>query len=315
MAITSEPVLEIRDARRGFAERKALCEVSLTVAAGEILSLLGPNGAGKTTLMRAAAGRLRLDAGTARVVGRDPARDHLARRALGIVPQSIALYPHLTARENLDVFARLMGLKGKQVKQAVALGLKRSGLADRANDLLTDLSGGMQRRLNIIAATLHEPRLLLLDEPTVGVDVNAREAIHALLHDLRDAGMGMLLTTHDFEQADSLADRVAFMLDGVIVAEGRVDELVTSVFGTAKELVVSLDHPADDAAQAVLQSFELRPMRDQRLWSGPLTGGYEELPEIEQKLEQSGLHAAEIRLRDPGLNGVFLHLTGREADS
>lgn len=311
----TETVLEIRNARRGFAERRALQEVSLTVAAGEILSLLGPNGAGKTTLMRAAAGRLRLEAGTVRVAGRDPAKDPLARRALGIVPQSIALYPHLTSRENLDVFARLMGLKGRQVKQSVTAGLKRAGLSDRANDLLSDLSGGMQRRLNIVAAALHSPRLLLLDEPTVGVDVNAREEIHALLHDLRDSGMGMLLTTHDFEQAASIADRVAFMLDGLIVAEGRVDELVKSVFGNAKELVVSLDRPAGDGAQAVLQSFGLRSTRDQRLWSGPLTGGYDELPEIERQLDQSGLHAAEIRLRDPGLNGVFLHLTGQEAEA
>jgi ABC-2 type transport system ATP-binding protein len=311
----SESVLEVSGARRGFAERKALQDVSVTVAPGEILALLGPNGAGKTTLMRAAAGRLRLEAGTVRVVGRDPAADPVARRALGIVPQTIALYPHLTARENLDVFARLMGIKGKALKQAVSDGLHRAGLTDRGHDSLVDLSGGMQRRLNIVAGTLHQPQLLLLDEPTVGVDLTAREGIHALLHDLRDGGMGMLLTTHDFEQAASIADRVAFMLDGRILVEGSVTELVDKVFAGAKELVVSLDRPADLNGAAILQSFSLRPTRDKRLWSGPLVGGYEELPKIEQQLEQSGLHVAEIRLRDPGLNGVFLHLAGQEVST
>jgi len=308
-----EAVLEISGARRRFADRKALQDVSISVAPGEILALLGPNGAGKTTLMRAAAGRLRLEGGSARVAGCDPLKERAARRALGIVPQSLALYSHLTARENLDVFARLMGLKGRAVGQAVADGLQRAGLADRGDDLLPNLSGGMQRRLNIVAATLHNPRLLLLDEPTVGVDVNAREAIHALLHDLRDSGMGMLLTTHDFEQAADMADRVAFMLDGRIVAQGCVADLVSSVFGDAKELVVTLNRSADEEAHALLRSFNLQPTRDRRLWSGPLTGGYAELPKIEHMLEKSGLHAAELRLRDPGLNGVFLHLTGQEA--
>jgi len=309
-----EPVLQIVGARRRFAQRKALQGVSVTVAPGEILALLGPNGAGKTTLMRAAAGRLRLEEGTVRVVGSDPAQDPAARRALGIVPQTIALYPHLTARENLDVFARLMGIKGKALAQTVNEGLQRAGLASRGDDTLVDLSGGMQRRLNIVAGTLHQPQLLLLDEPTVGVDLTAREAIHALLHDLRDTGMGMLLTTHDFEQAASIADRVAFMLDGRILVEGSVAELVNQVFGGAKELVVSLDRPADKVGASILEFFSLRPTRDQRLWSGPLTGGYDELPKIEQQLEESGLHVAEIRLRDPGLNGVFLHLAGQEVD-
>ena len=310
-----EPVLEISGARRRFADRKALQGVSISIKPGEILALLGPNGAGKTTLMRAAAGRLRLEEGTARVVGRDPATDPVARRALGIVPQTIALYPHLTARENLDVFARLMGIKGKALTQAVKDGLRRAGLTERGHDTLVDLSGGMQRRLNIVAGTLHQPQLLLLDEPTVGIDLTAREAIHALLHDLRDSGMGMLLTTHDFDQAASIADRVAFMVDGRILVEGSVAQLVDQVFGGAKELVVSLDRPADKVGASILEFFSLRPTRDQRLWSGPLIGGYAELPEIEQQLEQSGLHVAEIRLRDPGLNGVFLHLAGQEVDA
>jgi len=309
----SEPVLRISGARKQFAERKALQDVSLSVVPGSIVALLGPNGAGKTTLMRAACGRLRLESGSVQVAGGNPATDSVSRRALGIVPQSIALYPQLTATENLDVFARLMGVRHRDLKSTVANGLARAGLADRGNDLLVNLSGGMRRRLNIVAGTLHQPQLLLLDEPTVGVDLNARESIHALLDELRDSGMGMLLSTHDFEQAASIADYVAFMLDGRVIAEGRVDALIHQVFGGAKELQVNFSESADHTGDKLLREMGLLPSRDGRCWSGPLQGGYADLPQIESRLERAGMRAAELRLRDPGLNGVFLHLTGRSA--
>jgi ABC-2 type transport system ATP-binding protein len=308
----SSPVLEIVGARRRFAEQKALQDVSLSVAPGEVVALLGPNGAGKTTLMRAITGRLRLERGTVKVLGADPRTQRKARRHLGLVPQSIALYPQLTAKENLQVFARLMGVRSADCAAAVDEGLRRAGLLERADSALRHLSGGMQRRINIVAGTLHKPALLLLDEPTVGVDLAAREAIHTMLNELRDAGMSMLICTHDFEQAARIADRVAFMVEGSIVVEGPVDELVKSVFGDSKELLIALAQPADAAAEEFLRSFKLQSTRDRRLWSGPLIGGYDELPQIEERLEASGLHAAEIRLRDPGLSGVFLHLTGEE---
>ncbi|MDH3978309.1 MAG: ABC transporter ATP-binding protein [Gammaproteobacteria bacterium] len=311
----SSYVLEITGAMRRFAEDRGLNDVSLKVAAGEMVALVGPNGAGKTTLMRAAAGRLQLEAGTVRVNGLDPAKDRKARSALGVVPQTIALYPQLTARENLDIFARLLGVKGAAIKKAVNDGLERAGLTSRANDALGELSGGMQRRLNIIAGTLHAPKLLLLDEPTVGVDLPAREAIHGLLEALRDAGMGMLLTTHDLEQAAMLADRVALMVKGSIVEQGSAAELVSKVFGDSKELIVALSKPADTEAEPVLRELVLRPTRDRRIWSGPLTVGYEDLPDIERKLEAENLHVAEIRLRDPGLDSVFLQLTGEVMSS
>ncbi|MEE4184316.1 MAG: ABC transporter ATP-binding protein, partial [Gammaproteobacteria bacterium] len=197
----SGPVLELAGARCTLGQRQALDGVDLSVNAGELVALLGPNGAGKTTLLRACSGRIRLSAGTARVAGRNPATDPAARRALGIVPQNIALYPQLAAQDNLSVFAQLAGLRGAARRAAVARALQRAGLQARAGELVKNLSGGMQRRLNIVAGALHEPRLLLLDEPTVGVDPAARESIHALLEKLRADGMGLLLTTHDLEQA------------------------------------------------------------------------------------------------------------------
>lgn len=304
----SVPLLEINGANRAFAQRSALAHVDLRLQAGEVVALLGPNGAGKTTLMRAIAGRLRLDAGSVQVLGRDPYREPAARNALGIVPQTIALYRGLSARENLDVFARLMGLKGVAVAEAVDAALRRAGLVDRAADTLLNLSGGMQRRLNIVAATLHGPSLLLLDEPTVGVDRDARERIHSLLRELKEAGMGILVSTHDFGQAAAVADRVVFMHAGAVLADGPIDELIAGIYGGDKELAVTLSSPADADQTALLSSLHLFPVADDRHWSGPLPGGAAALPGIEQQLLNAGLQVAEISLRQPGLESVYIHL-------
>jgi ABC-2 type transport system ATP-binding protein len=308
----SEPVLEVTSARRAFADHAALQDVSLQLAAGELLVLLGPNGAGKTTLMRAIAGRLRLDGGSVRVAGGDPASEPEVRRVLGIVPQTIALYPHLTAEENLDVFARLMGLKGGAVAEALDLGLARAGLEERRRNLLTELSGGMQRRLNIVAGTLHNPSLLLLDEPTVGVDIAARERIHNLLRRLRDAGMAIMLSTHDFEQATGVADRVAFMRAGRLVGQGTQAELVEQTFGSAKEILITVSEPRHEE---LMLSLGLKPLPGKLQWSGPLVGGAAELPVVEARLSEEGVHVVEIRVREPGLESVYRQLTAEEGSA
>jgi ABC-2 type transport system ATP-binding protein len=304
----SAAVLEICNARRSFADRPALNDVSLQVQPGEIVALLGPNGAGKTTLMRAVAGRLQLDSGSVRVLGEDPLKAASARSALGIVPQTIALYPQLTARQNLDVLARLSGLKGQQVQAAIETALINAALQDRADDLLTALSGGMQRRLNIVAGTLHHPRLLLLDEPTVGVDMQARDSIHVLLRKLCNTGIGILFSTHDFEQAAVIADRAVFMAQGKVLLEGGVAELIQQSFGDAKEVVVELAQPALEDAHKVLEHSGLILAENAHAWCGPLQGGYGEIANLEAQLESAGAHVTEIRVREPGLGGVFRQL-------
>ncbi len=312
-AVTEAPVLAVSEAARAFADRQALHEVTLSAGPGEVIALLGPNGAGKTTLMRAIAGRLKLDSGSVRVGGLDPYSNAAARSLLGIVPQTIALYPSLTPRQNLDVFARLAGVHGEALKPAVHRALERAQLTDRADEPLGSLSGGMQRRLNIVAGTLHDPLLLLLDEPTVGVDLDARQTIHALLSDLRAAGMSILVSTHDFEQAAEIAGRVAFMAQGRLLADGPVDGLIHQVFGDAKEGVVAFNDPVGEAAAAILASAGFSATSDSRLWSGPVIDGYEFLTTLEKNLEQAGFNVAEIRLRTPGLNGVFMHLAERQS--
>jgi linearmycin/streptolysin S transport system ATP-binding protein len=187
--------LEIRDVVKSFGERRALDGVSLELRPGEILGLLGPNGAGKTTLVRSVVGRVRLQEGTVRVFGRAP-DDPASKASVGYVTQEIALYPLLSPAENLEAFGRFQGLRAAALDTAVEEGLRWTGLAERARERTERLSGGMKRRLNIAAGTVHGPRLLLLDEPTVGVDPQSRERIYGMIDELRRSGVSILYTTH-----------------------------------------------------------------------------------------------------------------------
>jgi ABC-2 type transport system ATP-binding protein len=305
-------VLEVKDARRRFGTRQALDGASLGLDRAEIYALLGLNGAGKTSLLRAIAGRLRLDGGSVRIDGGDPFCSHGARRQLGVVPQSIALYPYLTARENLEVLGRLAGVSNAGIDEAVQTALGWTGLEARAHDVTATLSGGMQRRLNIAAGVLHRPAVLLLDEPSVGVDPKARQEIHALLKDLRNAGLAILLTTHDLAQADELADRVGFMVDGRITHEGTPQDLVREAFGDATELHIVLGDVPHEEGEQLLLRMGLRPAANSKAWVGPLAGGLADVPAFGERLANSGLAVAELLVREPGLEGVFFHMTGQE---
>jgi ABC-2 type transport system ATP-binding protein len=260
-------------------------------------------------------GRLGLEAGEVRLLGGDPRRDRTLRRRLGLVPQEIALYPDLTVRENLVLFARLAGLPRGEVRAAVAEGLAWASLGDRADSPVALLSGGQKRRANLAAGALHRPGVLLLDEPTVGVDPAARERLHAMLRELRARGTAILLATHDLDQATELADRIGILVDGRVAAEGPLEQLVADAFGGRRELTVRLAGDPTPEAAAVLAGEKLRPGRDAREWSGPVAGGLAALPEVERRLAAGGVRVAELRLREPGLRGVFFHVAGREMDA
>jgi len=309
------PALEVRGIRRAYGERQALSGVDLTLHSGEIYGLLGPNGAGKTSLVRAVSGRLRLDAGTVRLSGEDPIADPAARRGLGLVPQELALYPDLTSRENLEIFGRLMGLGSGDARSASDRLLDRIGLADRANDRVATLSGGMKRRLNVAAGVIHRPKVLLLDEPTVGVDPAAREDIHQLLLDLRRDDLAILLTTHDLEQASELADRVGILIDGRLKVEGRVGDLVREIFGDGRELLVTLKGAPGPDGRDRLSKKGLEPSTDERVWTGRLEGGLGDLSAFAAELGGAGFDVEEVRIREPSLRGVFFRLAGREIDA
>jgi len=230
MAGAVEPVLVCRDLRRRYGQRLAVDGVGFRVDPGETYGLLGPNGAGKTTTISMICGLLRRDGGEVTVAGASLDRDPGAvKAAIGYVPQDIALYPDLTGGENLRFWGRMQGLSGRELAARVDAVLEVVGLADRARDKVADYSGGMQRRLNIGAGLLHRPRLLVLDEPTVGVDPQSRNAILENVEALRGEGAAVLYTTHYMEEAERLCDRVGIIDQGRLIAEGTRRELVAQI--------------------------------------------------------------------------------------
>jgi ABC-2 type transport system ATP-binding protein len=298
--------VEIEGLTKRFGELQALAGVDLTLD-GEVLGLLGPNGAGKSTLVRALMGRVRPDAGRILLFGR-PADEPGGRDTLGYVPQEIALYPVLTARQNLAVFGRYLGLNGEGLARAVARGLEFANLTDRADDAVEDFSGGMKRRLNLAVGILHDPRVVLLDEPTVGVDPQSRERIYDMIAELRGGGASVLYTTHYMEEAERLCDRVAVIDHGRVIAAGSQEELVRSTVGAGKEIRIDADRevPADLLAAFPGATAEGRELR----WTSSEPAAA--IARLLAAFERAGVGVHDLRLDSPTLESVFLHLTGRE---
>lgn len=308
------PLASISGAHVAYGERQVLRGLTFELFTDEILVLLGPNGAGKSTLVKALSGRLRLDRGSVRIAGFDPYANANARRISGIVPQQIALFEKLTPLENFTAFAHLMGVPRREIAARAKQTLDLIGLAERSKDRVCDLSGGMRRRVNIGAALMHKPRLLVLDEPTVGVDFRARQSLAALLRRLRDEGLAILLTTHDLQEAESLADRVAVIVDGQIKAQGHPRQLVERVFGNRKQLTVAFPPASPEDIRSgyarALSAAGLKLSADGRGWSGLIVTQDAHVLALLNHLISNRAIAAEIRIREPGLElllGAFMH--------
>ena len=225
-AVETGTILDVRDLHKTFDEHEVVRGVSFHIDAGEIFGLLGPNGAGKSTTINMLATYLKPTKGTATVAGIPISETERVKRSIGLVPQEIALYKDLTADENMHFFGEVYGLHGAALNARIDELLDRVGLLDRRNGKVDNFSGGMQRRLNLAAGLIHNPPLLMLDEPTVGVDPQTREAIFELAEQLRDNGTAILYTTHYMEEAERLCDRIAIIDEGLIVAEGTLSELL-----------------------------------------------------------------------------------------
>ncbi len=220
------PALEVSGLRKSYGALRAVDDVSFRVEAGTIVGLLGPNGAGKTTTVSIVCGLLPPDNGEIRVAGAPLAGDtDPAKRRLGLVPQELALYEELSADDNLRFFGALQGLEGARLSSRIDAVLHLTGLVERRRDRVKVYSGGMKRRLNLAAGLLHDPEILLLDEPTVGVDPQSRNAIFESLEKLRDEGKALLYTTHYMEEAERLCDRIVIVDHGRVAAEGTAEEL------------------------------------------------------------------------------------------
>jgi ABC-2 type transport system ATP-binding protein len=304
-------VLSVTNATKSFGAVKALDGASLDLRKGELLALLGPNGAGKTTLLRAIAGRVRLDGGEIRLFG-EPIADGRVAAVLGIVPQEIALYPLLTARENLAAFGELHGLKGADLKRQIAWALDRTGLADRASEPVKQFSGGMKRRLNIACGVLHRPRVVLLDEPTVGVDPQSRDRIYDMLSDLAAEGVSLLLTTHHLEEAEARCARTVIIDHGRAIAQGTLAELVDSTVGRHRLVTLRLDAPLPPAFTASGSDDRVVASDDATRLQTRLRDVASELPLLLDRVRRAGRAVEDVDVRGPSLQAVFIHLTGRE---
>ncbi|WP_137991111.1 ABC transporter ATP-binding protein [Streptomyces vilmorinianum] len=307
-------LLECARLVRRFGDLTAVDGVSLSVAPGETYGLLGPNGSGKTTTIRMVCGLLRPDSGTVEVAGhRVGTAVGPAKRLIGYVPQDIALYGDLSVRENLDFFGRLYRLPGRERARRVREVLELVDLTARAEDRVDTLSGGMRRRLNIGAGLVHAPTLLILDEPTVGVDPQSRHAILESVRRFGEQGMAILYTTHYMEEAERLCDRVGIIDHGRLIAEGTHRELVALVAERDRiRLTATGDLQAYAAACRGLSRVDGADVGGEHgeVLQAVVQGAHSLLPRLLDLARDHGVQVRSVDIDEPDLEAVFLHLTG-----
>ena len=303
-------VLECSGLRKSFGGRVAVDDVGFSIAEGEVYGLLGPNGAGKTTTMRMVCGLLIPDAGSIKIAGRDAIGNLEVKRDIGYVPQDVALYPDLTARENLEFLGRLHGLGGKLLAERVGEALNLTDLADRGNDRLDSYSGGMKRRLNIAAGLLNHPKLLILDEPTVGVDPQSRHAILDRVQEFGRQGLAVVYTTHYMEEAERVCTRVGIIDHGRLVAEGTRRELVSRLGAQDRIELTATGDPEKlaDVARSV-PGVTSAAVADHAVHLIAPDGRHL-LPALLEAAEAAQAGVTSVDVVEPDLEAVFLHLTG-----
>jgi len=305
-------ILNAKSLVKRFGDLTAVADVSFEIEQGETFGLLGPNGAGKTTSISIIAGLLEPDSGSVHVDGQGiTTRSRAGKGAIGLVPQDLAIYPDLTAAENLKFFGRLYGMSGGDLTTRVDQVLEVIGLSDRRDDLVKEYSGGMKRRLNIGIGLLHGPRLLILDEPTVGVDPQSRNAILESVEQLSAEGMAVLYTTHYMEEAERLCDRVAIIDEGKIKAEGTRRDLVQLV-GEKDRVMIQGSGTLGGAAAAVRA---IRGVSEASATDHSLEVLADDasaiLPDLLSCVTSSGGTISGVEVVEPNLEAVFLHLTGK----
>ena len=311
------PAIVAAGLTKRYGATHALRDLDLAVAEGTILGVLGPNGAGKTTTVRILATLLRPDAGRATVAGFDVVRrPEEVRARIGLTGQYAALDEYLTGRENLEMMGRLYHLQGRQARKRAAELLERFDLADAATRLVKTYSGGMRRRLDLAASLLVAPPILFLDEPTSGLDPRSRLAVWAIARELVAGGTTLLLTTQYLDEADQLANRIAVVDHGQVIAEGTADELKAQVGGERLELTVAStsDLAAATRTLAPFGTGEVHADPDRRTLTVPVREGTRPLAAVVRALDEAGVPVDDLSLRRPTLDDVFLALTGHAAE-
>jgi ABC-2 type transport system ATP-binding protein len=304
--------IEVKNLKKSFGDFQAVQDASFNAERGEVLSLLGPNGAGKSTTISMLSGLLAPTKGDASIMGHSVTKEpEAAKASLGVVPQDIALYLDLSARENLVFWGKMYGLRGTALKSRVDEVLEVIGLADRQKDHVGKFSGGMKRRVNIGAALLHKPAVIIMDEPTVGIDPQSRRHILDNVKELNQQGMTVLYTTHYMEEAAELSHHIAIMDKGRVIAYGSHDELIKMV-GEQTRIDVTLNAEAEkilDAWRATEGVARIDSL------DGKVTALVDDsnrvLPRLFDAASKHGLRITSVDIQEPNLETVFLHLTGR----
>jgi ABC-2 type transport system ATP-binding protein len=307
-------ILKAQNLSKNFGDVEAVRGVSFEIAAGEIYSLLGPNGAGKTTTISMLTGLLTPTSGDAFLDGfsiRENA--HQVKKIIGVVPQEIALYPTISARENLLFWGKMQGLRGKRLAQRVDAALDIAGLQDRAKYRVDTFSGGMKRRLNIAVGLLHEPKIIFMDEPTVGIDPQSRRRILDTVKALNAEGMTVLYTTHYMEEAEELSDRIGIIDDGKLIAEGTLDALTRQVgeLDTLRITAEPAEKLADYAAELQRLPEVERAFGEEGILIVQARNANQTLAEVVRYFNQVGGKILSLQIQEPNLETLFLRLTGR----
>ena len=305
-------LLEVINLRKSYGDFVAVRGISFTVARGEVFGLLGPNGAGKSTSMMMISGLLPASGGTIRIDGLtlDPSNRDLRRR-LGIVPQELAIYPDLTAQENMEFFGRLYGVRGTALTRKVDEILDRVGLTDRATDPVDEFSGGMQRRLNFAVALLHEPELLILDEPTVGIDPQSRTHLLNCVRDLQAQGLSVIYASHYMEEVEAICERVAIVDAGEILVCDTLENLLGRTTGEVR-VVVSGDQSALADPALVQDHWTVTPGENiSTILMRRSDSLHEQLDTTLHSLRERGLELVALTSQNASLERLFLDLTGR----
>lgn len=306
-------MIEVQDLRKTYGSVVAVDGASFHARAGEVFGLLGPNGAGKTTTIHCISGLLTPSAGRVRVDGHDVVREGKAARAsIGVAPQELAIYEDLTAAENLEYWGGAQGMRGAELKRRVEETLEIFGLQDRAKEPVKRFSGGLKRRLNFACAIVHRPKVLLLDEPTVGVDPQSRIRLLELIRQQAREGVCVLYTTHYMEEAEALCDRLAILDHGRLIAQGTLDEL-RAMLGERELLTLkgSWDEHKLREALERLEGLEVLQLGAAEVTLAAADGS-SRLPKVLALLEEAGAEIRGVTLRQPSLESLFIRLTGKE---
>ena len=309
-------VLSVENLSVNYGSHVALDSLTMDIQAGEIVGLIGPNGAGKTSFIKALCGRTPDWSGEISISGVNLKSGSDRRALIGLVPQDIGLYSHLSAMENLHTFARLMRLPKSQAAERAHSALSAVDLLDKANTRVANLSGGMKRRINVAGAIMHDPKLLILDEPTAGVDLPARDTIHKQARKLADSGLAILLVTHELEQAEAICNRILLLSEGRKLAFGTPEKVLDHVFKGVREVAARFSHVPDDNLIKTLQRFAFKPSQIATVWTtltrkdetAFVTAFMTAITGYEKQLR-------ELSLRQPGLATLMQYIEKHRSDT